>query len=222
MAQLRRRSDIHARNTGKNSRRRTVGGKRPGAGRWGSAFIQCQVCQHPERSRVDYLIASGTAQAAIARQYGFPTTSLNRHWKMHVSERYKQMVGASHIESFDTLLANATAANSESVDTLNLLVRGHSQMWALAMEAADHKTMGLHASRILQALEIRCKITLELAPSGNLTVNNFLMRDAAELVNTLRGNEDAVTRIEQWYQWRTQDKLIEAEIERAEVDQAAE
>jgi hypothetical protein len=35
------------------------------------------------------------------------------------------------------LLANATAANSESVDTLNLLVRGHSQMWALAMEAGE-------------------------------------------------------------------------------------
>ena len=43
------------------------------------------------------------------------------------------------------------------------------------------------------------------------------MRDAAELVNTLRGNEDAVARIEDWYKWRTQGKLIEAEIERAEA-----
>ena len=217
MAQVRKRDRIHSSNSAKHVMKRTRGGKRHGAGRWGSAFIQCQICQHPERSRVDYLIASGTGQAAVARQFGFPTTSINRHFKMHVSERYKAMVGASHIESFETLLGNATAANSESVDTLNLLVRGHSQMWALAMEAADHKTMAAHASRILQALEIRCKITLELAPSGNLTVNNFLMRDAAELVNTLRGNEDAVTRIEEWYRWRTQGKLIEAEIERAEA-----
>jgi hypothetical protein len=211
MAQARKRSDVHARTRGPN------GGRRPGAGRWGSAWVQCHICQHPERSRIDYLCASGTAQRAVAKQFGLPTTSLNHHCKLHVSERYKAMVGASHIDSFETLLANATAANSESVDTLNLLVRGHSQMWALAMEAGDHKTMSVHASRILQALEIRCKITLELAPSGNLTVNNFLMRDAAELVNTLRGNEDAVARIEDWYRWRTQGKLIEAEVERTEA-----
>jgi len=220
MAQARKRKDLYG--ARKTSSKRPNGGKRPGAGRWGSAFIQCHICQHPERSRIDYLIASGTAQAAIAKQFGFPTTSLSRHFKTHVSERYKAMVGASHIDSFETLLANATAANSETVDTLNLLVRGHSQMWALAMEAADHRSMSVHAARILQALEIRCKITLELAPSGNLTVNNFLMRDAAELVNSLRGNDNAVARIEDWYKWRTQGKLIEAEIERVEVDEAAD
>jgi hypothetical protein len=201
---------------------KTAGGKRLGAGRWGSAWLQCHICQHPERSRIDYLMASGTAQAAVARQFGFSTSRLNNHFLRHISDRYKAMVGASHTGSFETLLANATTANSESVNTLNLIVRGHTQMWALAMETADHKTMVAHASRILQALEIRCKITLELAPSGNLTVNNFLMRDAAELVNTLRGNDDAVTRIEQWYEWRTQGRLIEAEVEHAEDTEAAD
>jgi len=38
-----------------------------------------------------------------------------------------------------------------------------------------------------------------------------MFRDAAELVATLRGNEDAVTRIEAWYRWRTHGRLIEAE-----------
>ena len=122
MAQIRKRGDVRARTRDKN------GGRRPGAGRWGSAWIQCHICQHPERARIDYLIASGTAQHAVAKQFGFPTTSLNRHFKTHVSERYKAMVGASHIDSFETLLASTTTANAESVDTLNLLVRGHSQM----------------------------------------------------------------------------------------------
>jgi len=106
MAQVRKRDRIHPSNSAKHVMKRTRGGKRHGAGRWCSAFIQCQICQHPERSRVDYLIASGTGQAAVARQFGFPTTSINRHFKMHVSERYKAMVGASHIESFETLLGN--------------------------------------------------------------------------------------------------------------------
>ena len=171
---------------------------------------------------MDYLCASGASQRSVAVQFGVPQQYINRHYRAHVSERYKQMVGASHNETFEQLLADATEANSESVNLLNLIIRGHSSMWALALEASDHKLMTAHSARILQALEVRSRITLELAPPGNLTVNTFMLRDAAELVNTLRGNEDAVARIEDWYRWRTEGRLIESEVERAEVEQAAE
>jgi hypothetical protein len=98
MAQARKRSNVYG--PKKTSGRRPNGGRRPGAGRWGSAFIQCHICQHPERSRIG---ASGSAQRAVAAQFGLPKTSLNHHFKLHVSERYKAMVGASHIDSFETL-----------------------------------------------------------------------------------------------------------------------
>ena len=214
MAQARKRPHTRTSST------RPRGGKRAGAGRWGSGQLRCQTCQHPERSRIDYLLASGTSQHAIAKQFGLVQQNVGLHYRKHVSDRYKAMVKASHNETFEKLLENAAEANSESVDTLNLLIRGHSQMWGLALEAGDHKLMTAHSSRILQALEIRSKITLELAPSGGVTVNNFLMRDAAELVNTLRGNDEAVARIEEWYRWRTQGRLIEAEA--AVGDESAE
>lgn len=130
---------------------------------------------------------------------------------MHVTARYKAMVQSSHNETFEKLLRDATEANSESVDVLNLLIRGHTSQWALALEAGDFRMMSGHSARILQAIEVRSRITLELAPAGGITVNNFLMRDAAELVATLRGNEDAVARIEDWYRWRTQGRMIEVE-----------
>ena len=200
--------------------RRRVGGKRQGAGRWGSAWLQCSICQHPERSRIDYLVASGTSQRAVAKMFGVLQQYISRHFASHVTDRYKQLVSASHNPSFEKLLEDATAANSESVDTLNLIIRGHMQMWGVALEAADHQMMRTHSGRVLEALQVRAKITLELAPTGNITVNNYVMRDAAELANTLRGIEGAAERVEEWYRWRTQGRLIEAA---AEIDvEAAE
>jgi len=57
---------------------------------------------------------------------------------------------------------------------------------------------------------LRSKITLELEPEArNVTINNYLVKDAAELVNTLRDNPEAVRRIEEWYAARMDSKLIE-------------
>ena len=199
-----------------NGKSRPIGGKRQGSGRWGSAWLQCSVCQHEERSRIDYLVASGTSQRAVAKMFGVAQQYISRHFASHVTARYKQMVAASHNPSFEKLLADATAANSESVDTLNLLIRGHMQMWGCALEAGDHQMMRTHSGRVLEALQVRAKITLELAPTGNIQINNFVMRDAAELANTLRGIEGAAERVEEWYRWRTQGRLIEANVETAD------
>jgi hypothetical protein len=173
--------------------------------------LRCHVCLHEARGRIDFLLATGASQRSISASYGFTQQGVSRHFKQHITARYKAMVQASHNQTFERLLQDATEANSESVDVLNLLIRGHTSQWALALEAGDYRQMSGHSARILQAIEVRSKITLELAPPGGVTINNFLMRDAAELVETLRGNADAVARVEDWYRWRTEGRLIEAE-----------
>jgi hypothetical protein len=172
--------------------------------------MRCHVCRHAERGRVDWLLATGATQSAVAEEFGLARRGLGLHYKNHVTARFKAMARAQHSETFEKLLKDATEANSESVDVLNLLIRGHTSQWAVALQAGDYRHMLGHSARILQALEVRSRITLELAPPGGITVNNFLMRDAAELVATLRGNEEAVASIEEWYKWRTQGRLIEA------------
>jgi hypothetical protein len=77
--------------------------------------------------------------------------------------------------------------------------------------------MNQHTARILAAIELRSRVTLELQPEArNLTVNNFLMKDAAELVNTLRDHPAAVAQIEDWYNQRTRT-IEHAEIEEIEA-----
>jgi hypothetical protein len=179
----------------------------PGKGRWGSGPLQCHTCNHEERARIDYLLATGSSSRTIAAQYGLNQGNVNLHFRKHVSERFKRMCEAAHLESFEDLLKQATEANGETLDLLNLIVRGHSQRWAIALERGEDNKMALHANRVLTAIELRSRITLELQPEArNVTVNNYLMRDAASLVSVLRDHPAAVADIEGWYQRRL-DKL---------------
>jgi hypothetical protein len=66
--------------------------------------------------------------------------------------------------------------------------------------------MASHSAKILAAIELRSRITLELQPEArNLTVNNFMMKDAAELTGLLRNHPAAVAELEDWYTRRMKD-----------------
>jgi hypothetical protein len=208
MAQVRRRGDVYG--ARKNSHTRPKGGKRLGQGRWGSGPLQCTVCQHPEHGRIDYLIASGASMQSAAEQFGIAKQRLSHHYKMHVSDRFKQMCAAQHLASFEDMLKNATEANIEAVDLCNLLIKGHAQRWAANLETGGDRAMNSHAGKIIEVLELRSRITLELQPeTRNMTVNNYLVRDAAGLVAVLKDNAAAVAKVEEWYRGRMGSKLIE-------------
>ena len=53
------------------------------------------------------------------------------------------------------------------------------------------------------------KITRELVPAQSLTVNNYVLRDAAELVNALRHHPAAQQALVEWHQRRNGTKVIE-------------
>jgi hypothetical protein len=147
---------------------------------------------------------------SVGEQFGLAKQRLSRHFKKHVSDRFKQMCAAQHLASFEDMLRNATEANIEAVDLCNLLIKGHMQRWAANLESGGDLMMAKHAAKVLETLELRSQITLELQPEArNLTVNNYLVKDAASLVNVLKDNPAAVAKIEQWYHERMDSKLIE-------------
>ena len=78
---------------------------RPGrrVGRRETGAHQCQTCAHPEGARIDFLLASGAQINAVAEQFGLSRTSVYHHWKKHVSDRYKRIVGSNRLTSFEEL-----------------------------------------------------------------------------------------------------------------------
>jgi hypothetical protein len=167
----------------------------------------CRTCQHPERPRIDYLLAAGGDRTAIAAQFGL--VSLAYHFHHHITDRYKRMIGASRLESFEALLTKAAEGDAESLDILELVIRGHMQGWALGLESNDAKTMSLHTGRILQATELRAKITRELTGTPTLQINNFMTHDAAQLVQILENHPEAAEAVLRWHQQRTNTRVIE-------------
>ena len=58
--------------------------------------IPCSVCRHEERAIIDGLLTLGIPLRAIARSYGFPKSSIERHKRAHLpvfpnSEKARQM-----------------------------------------------------------------------------------------------------------------------------------
>jgi hypothetical protein len=193
--------------------RRAKPGPKARAGRPRGLRVQgmfgCKTCQHPERARIDYLCASNGDKSAIAAQFGLSYSSVMHHHRVHVSERYKKIIGATRLDSFEALLTRAAEGDAESLDILNLLIRGHMQGWAVALESNSTKDMALHSVRILAATELRSKINRELVGTPTIQVNTFLTHDAAQLVQILEHHPEAADAVLRWHQQRTNTRVIE-------------
>ena len=143
---------------------------------------QCRTCAHPEVARIDFLCASGAQLNAVAAQFAISQTSVYHHFKKHISERYKRIVGASRLDTFEQLVTKAVEGGAETLDILDLVIRGHTQLWSVALDSGSGAAMVQHANKILAATELRAKITRELVPGPTLQVNNYLLHDAAQIV----------------------------------------
>jgi hypothetical protein len=196
--------------TGRKPAVRTAGGRRKGHREISKKRGRvCSTCSHPEAARIDYLLASGGTLRPIADQFGLGLEALRWHWHHHVSERYKRIVGASKSQSFEKLMAKCVEGDAETLDILDMLIRGHSQQWSIALDAGAVQAMQSHAGKILAATELKSRITRELTPGPTLQVNNFLLHDAAQIVNILRDHPEAAEKLERWHMRRLSGRVIE-------------
>ena len=84
-----------------------------------------------------------------------------------------------------------------------------TQMWALALDTSSSNMMIQHAAKIIQATELRAKVTRELVPGPTLQVNNYLLHDAAQIVSVLADHPEAAEAVLQWHQKRRDTRVIE-------------
>ena len=107
------------------------------------------------------------------------------------------------------MLKKAAEGGAETLDILDLLIRGHTQQWSIALDSGSGLGMVQHASKILAATELKAKITRELVPGPSLQVNNYLLHDAAQIVNVLHAHPEAADAVLEWHKKRTSTSVIE-------------
>ncbi len=131
----------------------------------------CKACAHAERSRVDFLIATGAEIAALGRQFGLSRSGLSRHADRHVSAAYKRTIKIGPHTS-EEALRRLMAENGASVlENLNALYAGYAGRWMANLEAgADHAMVSM-GREMREILALRAKISKEIAPPSHLSLH---------------------------------------------------
>ena len=145
---------------------------------------RCKVCSHPEKTRIELLIAGGGAShRAVSRTCGLSHYSIGRHWAGHVSDERKAALVFGPVER--EALASRVAEESSSVlDHFRAVRSGLYQLYQRALEASDGQSGAMLAGRLHENLNSIARITGEIASGPlvqhNTTINNLSIRENAE------------------------------------------
>ena len=137
---------------------------------------RCTVCGHPERTRIELLLAGGAGQKSVGDKFGLSKDSIHRHWHSHCSDERKAalLLGPVQVQA----LAAKVAEESESVIDHHKATRaGLYQFYATALEAGDKTSGAMLAGRLTEVNNAIARITGELAHSPLVqrnTVNVFM------------------------------------------------
>jgi hypothetical protein len=137
---------------------------------------RCRACRHPERLRLDYLLATGASQPALAKKFGLSKDVVWRHNQSHIAEEFRRRVKIGPFESEEHLRQLCAEGGASVIDNLRAIYRGLASRWLVAFEAGADQTLSLLTVRMQSNLELQAKITKELAPPGAYggpVTNNF-------------------------------------------------
>jgi AcrR family transcriptional regulator len=161
-------------------------------GQWQSE--RCTVCAHEKVGVINYSIAKGTPTLAVAKEHGLNPGAVYNHFEKHVAQSYKQIIGAGVYADLDALLKSCIAGDAESLDVLNAMISGHFHQWSLALANGSQAGMTSHAAQLRQLVELRSRITRELAPAQHIgSVHNtaIMLNDVGSLLKILRNHPAA-------------------------------
>jgi hypothetical protein len=133
---------------------------------------QCCVCRHPERGRLESLLAGGASQRSLARKFDLGYRSIFQHWKFHVHSDQKAMLvaGPSKLAELSERAAEA------GMSVLDYASKTHCQLQArfdIASEACDAQTMARLAGPILECLRIIGALSGQMQRAGASVTNNI-------------------------------------------------
>lgn len=133
---------------------------------------RCQVCQHPERWRVELLKAGGASLDSLAKKFELSRDAIDRHWHRHVSAELKAGYLAGPVQLQD-LAAKAAEQGGSVLDHLHavrVILMGHL---ASVTEAGDGRAAAYIAGRLTSTLETIARVSGELGDLARSTTYNI-------------------------------------------------
>jgi hypothetical protein len=142
------------------------------AGQKGSPTGRCQGCKHPERVRIERLLAAGASIKGAARKFAIDYHALRRHWRNHVSAEargsYVTGAGASK-DQLEEIVADESLA---LIDHYRIVRGALYNGFSAAAELGDGNSLALLAGRLHENFRDCGRLTGELQRGPLLNVQN--------------------------------------------------
>jgi hypothetical protein len=158
-------------------------------GRSGHRRSSCTVCRHAERTRIDYLIASGGTGTLkpLGPRFGLSSQAIYNHAKKHVSAEFRAAVRIGPFESEEKLRQLCAENGASIVETLRAVNAAVMSRWLTAFEVGGDEVFVSLTGQIRKNLELLARLTKELMPPSMTVVNtnNFMLFEHPEYVQVI-------------------------------------
>src|SRR5947209_14627363 len=145
------------------------------AGRKGSPTGRCQVCNDPERVRIERLLAAGASIKGAARKFSIDYHALHRHWRNHVSAEARATYVAGAGATKDQLEEIVADESLGLLDHYRIVRAALYQGFSAAAELADSSSLTLLAGRLHENFRDCGRLTGELQRGPLLNVQNNIL-----------------------------------------------
>ncbi len=150
---------------------------------------RCQVCQHPERHKIEALRVGGSGLEELAARFGIHRDGLWRHMKGHVSAETKvsYLAGPAKLQDLANLAADENKGLLEYLSIIRSILIGQLDRSAQRDKPYEVERV---AGRVLDVLKEIGRLTGEVQAYASQTLNiqqNFNFANTPEFIDLQTG-----------------------------------
>lgn len=138
------------------------------------------MCGHPERTRIELLLAGSASLASVARKFRLTRFAIGRHWSGHVTDERKAALMFGPVQR-EALASHLAEESSSVIDHYRAVRAGLYALYDAAVTAGDRNGGALLAGRLHENLAAMARLTGQLAASPLVSVHqtNIFLHDPA-------------------------------------------
>lgn len=131
----------------------------------------CHTCMHPERVRIEALLAGGASLESISQKFGVHKAALHRHMHRHVNPEDLEILKGAPAQ-LAGLAEKAAAENMSILDYLSIMRSRLMRQLEASSAAGDNPGVCRASQTMLSVLQELGKLTGEIDLVAGIVINN--------------------------------------------------
>lgn len=136
--------------------------------------VQCTICCHEQRHRIELALVSGASREAIGRKFDVSPDAAGRHNRNHITDERRAQLVAGPLRLHE-LAEKAQEADLALVDYLSMLRSSLFEQYLQAAEVGDRNGFTTIAGRLTDVLRLEGQVSGEIAKATSCVTNNTVV-----------------------------------------------